>query len=234
MHKLDELAERFWAWRARQQPRTRDDIPRLDRPAGWRPEVDPALADRRREELAVFQAELGRIRPEQVADRVDHRLLWSAMARVEWESDILRVRGIPRFWIDQALGPVFDVLLRPGVDADPVSRIAEVVRLLRAVPATLAHATPALAQPAREFAELAVAELDGIAARIAACTQALTQIARSIRPPRRSSARRRRRPVPPWSSSARGSRRSSRRSRRPARSDGSSTSGSCARSPASR
>ena len=67
MHELDELAERFWAWRARQQPRTRDDIPRLDRPAGWRPEVDPALADRRREELAAFQAELGRTRAGQTS-----------------------------------------------------------------------------------------------------------------------------------------------------------------------
>jgi hypothetical protein len=174
VHEVDELGERFWAWRARQQPRTRDDIPRLDRPAGWRPEVDPALAGRRREELTAFQAELRRIRPDQVADRVDHRLLRSALARVEWESDILRVRSIPRFWIDQALGPVFDALLRPGVDA---GRVAEVVRLLRAVPATLAHAPQALAQPAREFAELAVAELDGIADRIAACTQALSQIA---------------------------------------------------------
>jgi hypothetical protein len=173
MRELDELGERFWAWRARQQPRTRDDIPRLDRPAGWRPEVDAQLAARRREELGAFQAELDRIRPDQVADRVDHRLLRSAMARVIWESDILRVRGIPRFWTDQALGPVFDALLRPGVDA---ARIAEVVRLLRAVPATLAHAPDALAQPAREFAERAVAELDGIAGRIAACTQALARM----------------------------------------------------------
>ena len=29
MRELDELGERFWAWRACQQPRTRDDIPRL-------------------------------------------------------------------------------------------------------------------------------------------------------------------------------------------------------------
>jgi hypothetical protein len=174
--ELDELGERFWAWRACQQPRTRDDIPRLDRPAGWRPEVDPALAGRRREELSAFQAELGRIRPDQVPDRVDHRLLRSAMARVAWESDVLRVRSIPRFWIDQALGPVFDVLLRPGVDADPVPRIAEVVRLLRAVPVTLSYAPDALGKPAREFAELAVAELDGIADRIVACTQALARI----------------------------------------------------------
>src|SRR6266508_2284656 len=98
MRELDELGERFWAWRARQQPRTRDDI--------------------------------------------------------------LRVRGIPRFWTDQALGPVFDALLRPGVDA---ARVAEVTRLLRAVPDTLSHAADALVSPAREFAKLAVAELDGIA-----------------------------------------------------------------------
>ena len=173
MRELDELGGRFWAWRARQQPRTRDDIPRLDRPPGWLPEVEPGLAGRRREELGAFQAELARISPDQVADRVDHRLLRSAMARVSWESDILQVRGIPRFWTDQALGPVFDALLRPGVDA---ARVAEVVRLLRAVPATLSHAPAALASPAREFAELAVAELDGIAGRIDACTQVLARI----------------------------------------------------------
>ena len=146
MQELDELSERFWAWRARQQPRTRDDIPRLDRPAGWRPEVGAALAERRREELGGFEAELARIRPDRdaVPDRVDHRLLRSALARVRWESDVLRVRGIPRFWTDQALGPVFDALLRPGVDA---ARVAEVTRLLRAVPATLACAPAALAGP---------------------------------------------------------------------------------------
>ena len=173
MRELDELAESFWTWRARQQPRTRDDIPRLDRPAGWLPEVDVQLADRRRAELAGFQAALTRIRPEEVADRVDHRLLRSAMARVIWESEILQVATIPRFWIDQALGPVFDALLRPAVDA---IRVAEVVRLLRAVPVTLAHAAGALPRPAREFAALAVSELDGVGDRIGACTQALTRI----------------------------------------------------------
>jgi len=173
MRELDELGERFWAWRARQQPRTRDDIPRLDRPPGWLPEVDAGLASRRREELGAFQAELARIDPDEVPDCVDYRLLNSAMARVIWESDILRVRGIPRFWTDQALGPAYDALLRPGVDA---ARVAEVVRLLRAVPGTLSHAADALVSPAREFAGLAVAELDGIAGRVDACTGALARI----------------------------------------------------------
>jgi len=170
---LDDLGERFWAWRAAQQPRTRDDIPRLDRPPGWLPEVSQAAADRQRDEIAAFRAELARIRPAEVANRVDHRLLRSAMARVTWESDILRVRSLPRYWIDQALGPVFDVLLRPGVDA---ARIAEVIRLLRAVPATLAHAPAAMGRPPREFAALAIAELDGIAGRVIDCTAQLAQL----------------------------------------------------------
>jgi hypothetical protein len=175
MQELDELSQRFWAWRARQQPRTRDDIPRLDRPARWRPEVEAALAVQRKDELGAFESELSGIRPDEdeVPDRVDHRLLRSALARVRWENDVLRVRGIPRFWTDQALGPVFDALLRPGVDA---ARVGAVTRLLRAVPAVLAHAPAALSRPAREFAELAVAELDGIAARVEACAQALGRI----------------------------------------------------------
>ncbi|HTR93414.1 MAG TPA: DUF885 family protein [Trebonia sp.] len=187
MRELDDLAGRFWAWRARQQPRTRDDIPRLDRPQGWLPETDADLAGRRREELEAFRAELGRIRPDAdaVPDRVDHRLLRSAIARVTWESDILRVRSIPRFWTDQAIGPVFDALLRPGVDQ---ARVTEVVRLLRAVPAALAQAPAALAAAAREFAELALAELDGIGGRLDACADALAVISPAAAADLRSAA----------------------------------------------
>ena len=171
MRELDDLSSRFWAWRARQQPRSRDDIPRLDRPPGWLPDVAPDSVARHRSELASFEASLAALRPSDVADRVDHRLLRSAMARVTWENDVLLVHRLPRFWIDQALGPVFDVLLRPGVDAD---RIAEVIRLLRAVPVTLSHAPSRT--PAREFAELALAELEGIGERVAACAEALGRV----------------------------------------------------------
>jgi hypothetical protein len=173
MTQLDDLGERFWAWRAVQQPRSRDDIPRLDRPPGWLPEVDEATAGRRRGELDAFRAELDRVHPVDVADRVDHRLLRSAMARVTWETDILRVRAIPRYWIDQALGPVFDTLLPPGPDA---ARIAEVIRLLRAVPATLSHAAVALGRPAREFAAQAIAELDGIGDRLTVVSAELARL----------------------------------------------------------
>src|SRR6185437_8264402 len=74
---------------ASQQPRSRDDITRLDRRPGWLPDVDPAQDYRRDEQLAAFQAELDRIRPaaDAVPDRVDHRLLRSALARVRWEAN---------------------------------------------------------------------------------------------------------------------------------------------------
>jgi hypothetical protein len=179
VRELDDLADRFWAWRARQQPRTRDDIPRLDRPPGWLPEVHPALIGQRAAELAAFRAELDRIRPPAgaVPDGVDHRLLRSAMARVSWESDILRVRSVPRFWTDQAIGPVFDALLRPGVDQ---ARVGEVIRLLRAVPGTLAHAPAALAVAAREFAGLALTELDDAGGRLGSCADALIRISPAV------------------------------------------------------
>jgi Bacterial protein of unknown function (DUF885) len=184
VRELDDLGRRFWAWRARQQPRTRDDIPRLDRPHGWLPEVDLSLAERRAEELAAFRAELDRIRPaaDAVPDRVDHRLLRSAIARVNWECGILRVRSVPRYWTDQAVGPVFDTLLRPGADE---ARIAEVIRLLRAVPATLAHAPAALSGAAREFAGLALTELGDIGGRLGACADALAALC----PPREADLR---------------------------------------------
>ncbi len=179
------------------------------------------------EELGAFRAELNRIHPAEVADRVDHRLLRSALARVEWESEIVRVRSVPRYWVDQAIGPVFDALLRPDVDPP---RIAEVVRLLRAVPATLSHAPAALSQAAREFAALAVGELDGIDARVAACAQALALVDPGAAADLRSAAAW---PAPRCSASAVSWRRQSAACRLPGRSGGGGMSGSCARSPAS-
>jgi hypothetical protein len=187
VRELDELAGHFWTWRARQQPRTRDDIPRLERPEGWLPEVDPALGDQRAAEHAAFTARLARIRPPagDVPAQVDRRLLRSALARVTWETGILRVQSVPRYWTDQALGPVFDALLRPGVDQ---ARVTEVIRLLRAAPATLAHAPAALRGAAREYAALALAELGDISAQLDACAAALARIVPAAGPDLRSAA----------------------------------------------
>jgi hypothetical protein len=177
MERIDELSERFWAWRSSQQPRTRDDIPRLTRPDGWLPEVGHDALERHRAQLAQFRAELAGVDPAglaEVADRVDHRLLRSALARVHWELDVVRLWRLPRYYLDQAVGPVFDALLRPRADA---ARAREVTRLLHAVPAVVDQAKDVLvAGAAAEFAALAVSELTGIDARLHRVTAALARV----------------------------------------------------------
>lgn len=174
MHELDDLSGRFWAWRSVSAPRTRDDIPRLDRPAGWLPDVGESAVELRRAECASFVAELEGIIPTEVADRVDHRLLRSAMARVRWELDIARLWHQPRFYVDQAIGPIFDVLLVPGVDR---ARVAEVTRFLLHVPEVVRVALQVLPSRAvAEFAGLAIGELDGISGRLEDVALALTPI----------------------------------------------------------
>ncbi|MGH9366826.1 MAG: hypothetical protein ACRD3M_04020 [Thermoanaerobaculia bacterium] len=43
---LDSLAGDFWSWRAAEQPLSGDDIPRIDRPAGWTPDWSGAAVAR--------------------------------------------------------------------------------------------------------------------------------------------------------------------------------------------
>ena len=177
---LTDLGLRIWDWRARHQPRTRDDIPRLDRPAGWRPDFSAATVDAIRAQRDAFAAELAALAPgTETADVVDRRLLSSLLDRVTWELDVVRAWECqPRFYIDQALGTVFDALLRPGVDPP---RVLEVIRLLLAAPGILADGQANLAGHAvSEFAQLAIDELADIEVRVAALTAALRAVAPTL------------------------------------------------------
>ncbi len=55
--RIDDLDRRFWAWRATQAPRSRDDLPRLDRPAGWSPAWRAVDVAEYRERLGAFEVE---------------------------------------------------------------------------------------------------------------------------------------------------------------------------------
>ncbi len=172
---LDDLGLRMWRWRAQHQPRTRDDIPRLEREPSWLPDFSAVAVQRIRAERDEFAEELAAMDPgADVADVVDHRLLGSLLARVSWEIDVLRGwQCQPRFYIDQCLGTVFDALLRPGVDD---ARVREVIRFLTAAPAILATGRQNLAGHAVvEFAELAIDELTGIDLRCADLASALSR-----------------------------------------------------------
>ena len=113
---LQQLAASFWSWRAGQQPRSRDDIPRLDRAEGWVPNWSLATVGGYRERLGEFDRQLRSIdvndAPPEV--QVDHALVGSALARVRWELDVVAAwRRHPGFYVDQTIGVLFDQLVVP-------------------------------------------------------------------------------------------------------------------------
>ena len=169
----DELGRDFWTWRAGEQPRSLDDIPRLTRPAGWLPRWSRENVERYRADVAGFESRRQSLPP--TADRaemVDRRLLGSACARAHWELDVLRGwQTHPGFYVDQTMGVIFDLLLVPEPD-EP--RIRRVVELLEHVPSVLADARLNLAESAvAEFGGVAIAQLADIETQLKAAMTAL-------------------------------------------------------------
>ncbi len=171
---FDDLAREVWTWRAATQPSSGDDIPRLDRPAGWLPDWSPAAVAARRAALAGFTRRHQAIEVSgwPVTRQVDHRLIGSALARVRWELDGAPAwRRDPAFYIQQALGPVFDVLLPPP----PVSaaRAELVIARLGHVLRTVEQAKVNLDDTRAPFARLAIDTLADIDARLATLAREL-------------------------------------------------------------
>jgi hypothetical protein len=171
---LDALAHDFWAWRASNQPITRDDVPRIDRPAGWAPDWSPKSIAERRQALAAFEHRWTMLaRPSAaVAQQVDHRLLGSALARVRWELDgNPSWRQNPVFYVDQTVAAYVDAIVPPASPA--AARGRDVVARLRSIPGTLAAARENLDDARAPFARLAIEDLEGIGARLRQSTQTL-------------------------------------------------------------
>jgi hypothetical protein len=163
------LAADFWSWRSARQPRSRDDIPRLERPPGWRPDWTAAAVAADRAALAEFErrhAELA-VRNAPASVQVDHALLGSAVARVRWELDVTaNWRQHPGFYVDASLGEVFDLLVSPPPFAR--ERTDRIITLLDRVPEVLAAGRGNLnGQLAAEFAALTVTELGQVEAQLA-------------------------------------------------------------------
>lgn len=176
MTATDDLGSEYWAWRAAQQPRSHDDIPRIARPGGWRPRWTADDVARYRVEIAGFEARLAALPPAvDRAEEVDRRLLGSAFARVRWEMDVLRMwQTQPRFYVDQTIGAVFDLLTPPNPDE---ARITVVTELLEGVPAVLDAGRANLTGGAiAEFAQGAVDELDAVEEQVPAMADALAAL----------------------------------------------------------
>jgi len=116
---IEALGIDFWRWRTLQQPRSHDDIPRIERNKNWKPAwssqdvagYQNAISDFHKRWKAI---DAGTVNSLKVSKEswVDYQLIGSAIHRVYWELDYLKVwQQQPRFYIDQTAGVVFDLLL---------------------------------------------------------------------------------------------------------------------------
>lgn len=173
------LGLELWAWRARQQPCSGDDIPRLPRsgerqrvsmsvalgpearPEGWRPEFSSDAVEKYRTDRSEFLERWKAIDPNSlsISDAVDYRLLGSLLARVSWELDVLRSwERDALFWVDQALGPYMDLLLEPSKFSD--ERAVDIVKALVNAPMLFGEAQSALEGTAvAPFAQAVIEQL---------------------------------------------------------------------------
>ena len=164
--QLTALADEFWAWRAITQPTSGDDIPRIERPAGWLPDWSPdAIAERQQRATAFatrWRSLAADSRTWSIPEQVDYRLIGSAIARVHWELEVLESwRRNPNFYAFQTLGPIFEALLLPRVDQQ------QLVRLAQRVPETVDAARANLAHDAvAPFARLAITVLQDVRAKL--------------------------------------------------------------------
>jgi uncharacterized protein (DUF885 family) len=164
---IEDLARDFWAWRAAEQPVSTDDIPRLERSAGWAPDWSPAAVSGYHKQLDDFEGRWKKIDSSAwpVPRQVDYRLMGSAIARVRWELDINRNwQRNPAFYIDQTLGAYFHLLLPPP-PFDAV-RTRQIVATLASFPRTIESAKKNLTQPAAPFARLALSQLQDVRPRL--------------------------------------------------------------------
>jgi uncharacterized protein (DUF885 family) len=173
---LDDLARDFWTWRASEQPTTSDDIPRLERPAGWLPDWSPAAVTRYQKQLEEFEGRWRKIDASSwpVARQVDYRLIGSAIARVRWELDVNRSwQRNPMFYGEQSVGAYLSLLLQPPpFDAE---RSRNILAMLGSIPRTLEDGKKNLTQPVAPFARLAVDHLHDLGPR-------LLQSVRAVKP----------------------------------------------------
>jgi uncharacterized protein (DUF885 family) len=164
---LASLADRFWSWRADNQPITGDDIPRIERSRDWVPNWSPAAVTARRAALRTFERQWRAIDTTGWgrADQVDYRLIGSAIARVSWELDVTRGwQRNPVFYLEQTLGALHDPLTPvPPFDA---ARSTAIVRRVERIPATLAEGRANLTEAVAPFAQLAIDALEDIRPRL--------------------------------------------------------------------
>ena len=166
---VQALSARFWAWRATEQPFTDDDIPRLERPAGFTQQWSAGAVAGYEQKIGEFERAWRAIdvAGAPVAVQVDWRLMGSAIARVRWELEVNPVwRRNPAFYVDQGLGGVYGLMLPPGPFSS--ARQRDVVARMESVPRLLNEGRANLTEMRQPYAVVAMEEMDGIEGHMAA------------------------------------------------------------------
>src|SRR5213595_3281459 len=163
---LDKLAGDFWTWRAKHAPFTGDDVNRIERPGGTR-DWSRASIDKQRKDLAEFEARWKKLDATAwpIPQQVDHKLIGSALSRVQWELDINpRWKRDPNFYIAQTLTALAEALTAPAPYDEARSR--EILTRVENIPSILQQGAENLEDPPAPFANVAIQNLDGIRERL--------------------------------------------------------------------
>ncbi|WKN33287.1 DUF885 family protein [Porifericola rhodea] len=171
---LQKFGESFFAWRAKMQPASGDDINRVERPKGWVPDYSPEALQQYHQDYKRFRNELDGISQNgwKAEDSVDFLLLHSAVERINWELNVLRLPyRNPDFYVHQSLGVLFELLVVHTPMTD--QRIEEIILRIGSIPATLNHAKVNLKEPFAGGAVIALNNLEGIDHKLEAMQVAL-------------------------------------------------------------
>ncbi|MEK6479635.1 DUF885 family protein [Catalinimonas sp. 4WD22] len=175
---LQSFGETFFAWRAKMQPASGDDINRVERPKGWVPDYSPEALQQYHQDYERFRNALDAIDQSgwNKSDSVDFLLLHSAVERINWELNVLRLPyRNPDFYVHQTLGVLFELLVLHTEMDD--ARLEEIILRLQSIPTTLEYAHTNLTEPFAGGAVIALNNLEGIDQKMRQMNEALQQVA---------------------------------------------------------
>jgi len=174
---IQNLAQDFFEWRKITQPCSGDDILRVERPNTWTPDYSPEALAIYRPKYVEFSQKLKNLSKENwsLTDSVDYLLLHSAIERVNWELNVLKLPNRnPDFYVHQTLGAVFELLLiHSPIDK---KRADNIIHRLNSIPSTIEHAKVNLTEPIAPFAEIALHKLNNVRKRFYELRDALNKL----------------------------------------------------------
>jgi len=174
---IQNLAKDFFEWRAITQPSTGDDILRVERPDKWVPDFSQAALKGYRDKYIEFKFRLTSLSNDfwTLTDSIDYLLLHSAIERVNWELNVLKLPNRnPDFYVHQTIGAVFELLL---IHTPMTRQRAEnIILRLNSIFSTIEHAKYNLREPVAPFADIALDNLSDIRSKLYSMRDALNEL----------------------------------------------------------